>query len=130
MKLRCHNCHGVAVRAARRAAPGVAQSARRARTAGDALGAEQAARARTRLRVRPLYPYRRYHSLYPLPYDIEYPGPNAKRDCVDAYVTEHRPSGTVIVPRMRCRWVRAKLLLRVFTPLCRSAKPPPTAFMR
>lgn len=28
------------------------------------------------------------------------------RDCVDWYAQEHRPSGTVIVPRMRCRWVR------------------------
>jgi hypothetical protein len=63
-------------------------------------------RARTRLRVRPVYPYRHFHSLYPPPYDVEYPGPNGKRECVDAYVTEHRPSGTVIVPRMRCRWVR------------------------
>jgi|SRR3954462_9710628 hypothetical protein len=63
-------------------------------------------RPRTRLRVRPVYPYRHFHSLYPPPYDVEYPGPNGKRECVDAYVTEHRPSGTVIVPRMRCRWVR------------------------
>ena len=39
---------------------------------------QQADGARTRLRVRPLYPYRHYHSLYPLPYDIEYPGPNAQ----------------------------------------------------
>ena len=31
-----------------------------------------------------------YHSLYPLPYDIEYPGPNAKRACVARYVQEYR----------------------------------------
>ena len=74
--------------------------------AGNALAQGQPPRARTRLRVRPLYPYRHYHSLYPVPYDIEYPGPNGKRDCVDAYVIEHRLSGTVLVPRMRCRWVR------------------------
>ena len=61
--------------------------------------------SRPKIRVRPVYPYRRYHSFYPLPYDTEYPGPNAKRQCVDGYVTEHRPSGTVIVPRMRCWWV-------------------------
>jgi hypothetical protein len=61
--------------------------------------------SRPKIRVRPVYPYRRYHSLYPLPYDTEYPGPNAKRQCVDGYVTEHRLSGTVIVPRMRCWWV-------------------------
>ena len=68
--------------------------------------AQQPRRARTRLRVQKVYPYRRYHSLYPVPYDIEYPGPNAKRECVARYVTEYRPSGTVIVPRMRCWWVR------------------------
>ena len=88
------------------AAPAVAQPAREGVGAASESTAQQPRRARTKLRVRPLYPYRRYHSLYPLPYDIEYPGPNAKRECVDRYVTEHRPSGTVIVPRMRCRWVR------------------------
>ena len=62
-------------------------------------------RARPHIRVQPRYPYRHYHSLYPLPYSTEYPGPNAKRQCVDWYATEHRPSGTVIVPRMRCWWV-------------------------
>jgi hypothetical protein len=86
-------------------APSIAQSASERVTASNAF-AQSEPRARTRLRVRPLYPYRHYHSLYPPPYDIEYPGPNGKRDCVDAYVTEYRPSGTVIVPRMRCRWVR------------------------
>ena len=63
-------------------------------------------RAKTKLRVQPIYPQRHYHSLHPVPYRFDYPGPNAKRQCLDAYVTEHRPSGTVIVPRMRCRWVR------------------------
>jgi hypothetical protein len=87
-------------------APSVAQPAGERVTAGNTLAQSQPRRARTKLRVRPAYPYRRYHSLYPVPYDIEYPGPNAKRECVDGYVTEHRSSGTVIVPRMRCRWVR------------------------
>src|SRR5258708_3982316 len=32
------------------------------------------------------------------------PGPNAVRDCTATYVQEHRPSGTVIVPRMNCFW--------------------------
>jgi hypothetical protein len=89
--------------------PGMAQSGRgeAARNTTDAEPlVRQRVRPRASLRVRPLYPYRRSHSLYPLPYDVEFPGPNAKRECVDAYVTEHRPSGTVIVPRMRCRWVR------------------------
>jgi hypothetical protein len=74
--------------------------------AGEALAQSQSRRARPRIRVRPIYPYRRYHSVYPVPYPIEYPGPNAKRDCVAYYVQEHRPSGTVVVPRMNCRWVR------------------------
>src|ERR1700712_2380428 len=32
------------------------------------------------------------------------PGPNAVRDCSATYVQEHRPSGTVITPRMNCYW--------------------------
>ncbi len=31
--------------------------------------------------------------------------PTAKRDCTAWYEQEYRPSGTVIVPRMRCRWI-------------------------
>lgn len=34
------------------------------------------------------------------------PGPNAVRDCRAQLVQEFRPSGTVIVPRMDCYWVR------------------------
>ena len=34
------------------------------------------------------------------------PGPNAVRVCNAHYVQEYRPSGTVIVPRMRCYWTR------------------------
>ena len=34
------------------------------------------------------------------------PGPNAVRDCTATYVTEQRPSGTVITPRMNCYWRR------------------------
>src|SRR5207253_1718659 len=62
-------------------------------------------RPRTRLLVRPVYPYRHTHSIYPVPYRFDYPGPNAKRECVARYVEEHRPSGTVVTPRMRCWWV-------------------------
>ena len=65
----------------------------------------QSRRARPRIRVTPYYPYRHFHSPYPLPYDVEYPGPNAKRECAAKLVPEARPSGTVIVPRMRCWWV-------------------------
>jgi hypothetical protein len=88
------------------ATPSVAQSASQGVSAGDAVAQSQQRRARTRLQVRPLYPYRRYHSIYPVPYPIEYPGPNAKRECAARYVQEFRPSGTVIVPRMRCWWIR------------------------
>ena len=28
------------------------------------------------------------------------------RQCTDWYQLEHRPSGTVLTPQMRCRWVR------------------------
>ncbi len=63
-------------------------------------------RPRTQLRVYPRYPRRNFHTLYPLPYAIDYPGPYAVRQCVSRLVQEHRPSGTVIVPRMRCWWAR------------------------
>jgi len=82
------------------------QSAARTMAPGAEPLVRQRVRPRTRLQVRPLYPYRRSNAIYPLPYDYEYPGPNARRECVDRYVTEYRPSGTVIVPRMRCWWVR------------------------
>jgi hypothetical protein len=88
------------------AAPSSARSSGEGVGARNAMAQSQPPRARTRLRVRPLYPNRHYHSLYPLPYDVEYPGPNARRECIDRLVTEHRTSGTVIVPRMSCRWVR------------------------
>ena len=46
-----------------------------------------------RIIIRP----RRY--LYP------YPGPSAVRHCTSWLQPEYRPSGTVIVPQMRCWWV-------------------------
>jgi hypothetical protein len=64
----------------------------------------------TRLRVRPIYPYRHTSTPYPPANNVDYPGPNAHRECTDALVVENRPSGTVIVPRMRCRWVRGYYL--------------------
>jgi hypothetical protein len=42
---------------------------------------------------------------YPRPGYYSYPGPNAVRVCSDWYRTENRPSGTVVTPQMRCRWV-------------------------
>ena|SRR5215216_6279217 len=63
-------------------------------------------RARTRIRVTPIYPYRLESSIYPVPYDYEYPGPNAVRQCTAWLATEHRLSGTVVVPRTQCWWER------------------------
>ena len=64
----------------------------------------QATRQRPQVRIN-RYPFRRYHAVYPLPYDVEYPGPNGVRHCVNRYVTERRPSGSVLVPHMRCTWM-------------------------
>jgi hypothetical protein len=52
--------------------------------------AQSRRRAATRIRVE------RQNSYLP---------PNAVRECHAWYEQEFRPSGTVIVPRMRCRWV-------------------------
>lgn len=61
----------------------------------DAMQTDMSARARrrapTRLRV--------YRGSNYLP-------PSARRECRAWYVEEHRPSGTVIVPRQQCWWVR------------------------
>ena len=35
-----------------------------------------------------------------------YPRPLRYRRCVDWYEVQHRPSGTVLYPQMRCWWVR------------------------
>jgi hypothetical protein len=90
--------------------PGLSAAAANSRAQGQVVQGQVAQsrvrRVRPRILVQPRYPYRRYHSLYPLPYDVEYPGPNAKRDCSVRYVSEYRPSGTVVVPRMNCWWVR------------------------
>src|SRR5688572_5500203 len=47
-------------------------------------------RPRLQLRVYPRYPYRTFHTPYPLPYRIEYPGPNGVRHCTSNLVLEHR----------------------------------------
>jgi hypothetical protein len=56
---------------------------------------------RPRIRVRPPMAYP-----YPRPEPYAWPGPGAVRHCVDWYATEYRPSGRVVTPQMRCRWVR------------------------
>jgi hypothetical protein len=62
------------------------------------------ARARTRIRVTPAYPYRTFSTDYPVPYKYEYPGPGFVRQCASWLRQEYRPSGTVIVPKMQCWW--------------------------
>jgi hypothetical protein len=63
-----------------------AQGVRALHTASDLSAQRRARRARLRIDVRPARP------LY--------------RDCVAYLVVDPRPSGTVIIPRERCRWVR------------------------
>jgi hypothetical protein len=87
--------------------PAAAQPAGTAAAEPEPLIRHAPRHRRPRIEVRPrVYPYRHFNTVYPPPYDIEYPGPNAKRQCVDRYVVEHRPSGVVVTPRMRCWWVR------------------------
>jgi hypothetical protein len=84
-----------------------APSEREANAAATEISAQTRtyrARPRTQLRVYPRYPRRHFHTFYPVPYPVEYPGPRAVRQCVSRLVPEFRPSGTVIVPRMRCWW--------------------------
>jgi hypothetical protein len=50
-------------------------------------------------------PRRPYATPYPSP-GAAFPGPGYVRDCVAWLEQELRPSGTVIVPRQSCRWVR------------------------
>jgi len=56
-------------------------------------GSDLSVRYRPRTRGTPLRVYKRTLS------------PTAVRACDAWYEQEYRPSGTVIVPRMRCRWV-------------------------
>jgi hypothetical protein len=57
-------------------------------------------RTTRRVRIYPRYQGEPADGVYPR-YN---PGPNAVRDCTATYVEEHRPSGTVITPRMNCFW--------------------------
>jgi len=70
--------------------------------AGAATELSAQARPRPRIRVRP----RSWSTppIYPSPAPYNYPGPNAVRECRDWLAVEHRPSGTVLVPRQRCWW--------------------------
>jgi hypothetical protein len=83
-----------------------AQSNGDARRGGTEFSAQSRMDERppTRLRVQPMYPYRRFSTDYPVPYEYEYPGPNGVRQCKSRLVQEMRPSGPVVVPRMNCWW--------------------------
>jgi hypothetical protein len=65
----------------------------------DPSAPRRSARATRRVRI-----YPRYQGEPDGVYPRYYPGPNAVRDCTATYVEEHRPSGTVITPRMNCFW--------------------------
>jgi hypothetical protein len=69
-----------------------------------ALGQERAA-APTRLAQADVEPQRRpIPRIRVHPAAQTHPGPNSVRQCVSWLEPEYRPSGTVIVPRMRCWW--------------------------
>lgn len=69
----------------------------------ETLGA-MAAMTVTELSAQSRRIYRRAPSRVRIYRGSSYPGPNAVRICNAHYVQEYRPSGTVIVPRMRCYW--------------------------
>ena len=63
-------------------------------------------RAPARVTVRPALRYRHDATEFPRTDNLGYPGPNAVRQCVSWLATEHRLSGTVVTPQMRCWWQR------------------------
>ena len=63
-------------------------------------------RAPTRIIVRPILRERLDSTEFPRSDNLGYPGRNAVRQCVSWLATEHRPSGTVVTPQMRCWWQR------------------------
>jgi hypothetical protein len=65
-----------------------------------AVAVTEASSQSRKLRRVPIY----RHDWEPDVYPRYNPGPNAVRDCTATYVQEHRPSGTVITPRMNCYW--------------------------
>ena len=63
-------------------------------SAGEAAPLDASAQARRREPARIVVTPRRY----------SHPGPRAVRHCTSWLEPDYRPSGTVIVPRMRCWW--------------------------
>jgi hypothetical protein len=76
--------------------------------AGSAVAAfaqgTTAGRAPPRITITPRQPAA---SPYPSP-GAAFPGPGHVRECTSWLEQDPRPSGTVIVPRMRCWWVRGQ----------------------
>lgn len=79
------------------AASTIAEAARETSVATEKMTAEEFSAQSRRA-------YRRVPSRVRVYRGSYYPGPNAVRICNAHYVQEYRPSGTVIVPRMRCYW--------------------------
>jgi hypothetical protein len=78
-----------------------AQAASPGLRTAQASATDASAQRRRPLRRVPIY---RRPDWEPDVYPRYNPGPNAVRDCTATYVQEHRPSGTVITPRMNCTW--------------------------
>jgi len=72
--------------------------------AGPPVGVDPSAPRRSNRPTRRIRIYPRNDGEYDGVYPRYNPGPNAVRDCTATYVEEHRPSGTVITPRMNCFW--------------------------
>lgn len=73
-------------------------------TSSEFSSQERQQRVRPRIRIQPEAQPPAWD--YPRPGYYSWPGPGAVRHCVDWYATEYRPSGTVLTPQTRCRWVR------------------------
>ena len=72
--------------------------------AGTTSAMAQAQTSRPRIIITPRQPPATF---YPRA-GVAFPGPGYVRDCVAWYEPEARPSGTVIVPRQNCGWVRGR----------------------
>ena len=80
-------------------------SAAEAQSAGDGVRARGGERVSVARPVEATAQSRRRAPTRLRVYGNTYLPPNAVRTCQAWYEQEFRPSGTVIVPRMRCRWV-------------------------
>lgn len=67
---------------------------------------KQKARTPTRIVVRPAQYYRYDSTEFPRSDNLGFPGRSAVRQCASWLAAEHRPSGAVVMPHMRCWWAR------------------------